>query len=46
MPKADVNGIQLEYDTFGDWRANRVGKVRQNLPFFKELAYEYFTHDA
>jgi len=25
------------------WRANPVGKVRKNLPFFKELAYEYFT---
>lgn len=26
------------------WRSNPVGKVRKNLPFFKELAYEYFTH--
>ena len=25
------------------WRANPIGKVRKNLPFFKELAYEYFT---
>ena len=25
------------------WRANPVGKVRKNLPFFKELAYEHFT---
>jgi putative transposase len=25
------------------WRSNPVGKVRKNLPFFKELAYEYFT---
>jgi len=24
------------------WRSNPVGKVRKNLPFFKELAYEYF----
>jgi putative transposase len=26
------------------WRSNPVGKVRRNLPFFKELAYEHFTH--
>ena len=25
------------------WRSNPVGKVRKNLPFFKELAYENFT---
>lgn len=25
------------------WRSNPVGKVRNNLPFFKELAFEYFT---
>jgi len=25
------------------WRSNPVGKVCKNLPFFKELAYEYFT---
>jgi putative transposase len=25
------------------WRSNPVGKVRKNLSFFKELAYEYFT---
>ena len=25
------------------WRSNPVGKVRKNLPFFIELAYEYFT---
>lgn len=25
------------------WRSNPIGKVRNNLPFFKELAYEYFT---
>jgi len=23
------------------WRSNPVGKVRKNLPFFKELAYEF-----
>jgi len=28
------------------WRSNPVGKVRKNLPFFKELAYEYFTQKA
>ena len=28
------------------WRANPVGKVRKNLPFFKELAYEYFTQKS
>jgi len=28
------------------WRANPVGKVRKNLPFFKELAYEYFTQTS
>ena len=25
------------------WRSNHVGKMRKNLPFFKELAYDYFT---
>jgi len=25
------------------WRSNPIGKVRKNLPFFKKLAYEYFT---
>jgi len=25
------------------WRSTPVGKVRKNLPFFKELAYENFT---
>jgi putative transposase len=25
------------------WKSNPVGKVRQNLPFFKEMASEYFT---
>ncbi|MDD5101139.1 MAG: IS256 family transposase [Syntrophales bacterium] len=25
------------------WRSSPIGKVRKNLPFFKELAYEYFT---
>ncbi len=25
------------------WRANPVGKVRKNLPFFQEMAYEKFT---
>jgi len=25
------------------WRSNPVGKVRKNLPFFQELAYENFT---
>ena len=25
------------------WRSNPVGKVRNNLPFFKELAYDKFT---
>jgi hypothetical protein len=28
------------------WRLNPVGKVRKNLPSFKELAYEYFTQKA
>ena len=26
------------------WRSNPVGKVRNNLPFFKESAYKKFTH--
>ena len=25
------------------WRSNPIGKVRNNLPFFKELAFENFT---
>jgi len=25
------------------WRSSPIGKVRKNLPFFKELAYEHFT---
>jgi putative transposase len=25
------------------WRSNPVGKVRKNLPFFQEVAYETFT---
>ncbi len=25
------------------WRANPVGKVQKNLPFFQEMAYEQFT---
>jgi len=28
------------------WRSNSVGKVRRNLPFFKELAYMNFTHKS
>jgi putative transposase len=28
------------------WRSNPVGKVRKNLPFFKELAYETFTQKS
>jgi putative transposase len=28
------------------WRSNPVGKVRINLPFFKELAYMKFTHKS
>lgn len=27
-------------------RSNPVGKVRENLPFFKELACEYFTQKS
>jgi len=26
------------------WRSNPVGRVRKNLPFFKELVYLNFTH--
>ena len=26
-----------------NWRSKPLGKVRNNLPFLKELAYEYFT---
>ena len=25
------------------WRSNPIGKVPNNLPFFKELAYNNFT---
>jgi len=28
------------------WRSNPVGKVRENLPFFKELAQSKFTHKS
>lgn len=28
------------------WRSNPVRKVRKNLPFFKELAYENFTQKS
>lgn len=28
------------------WRSNPVGKVRNNLPFFKELAYNNFTQNS
>jgi putative transposase len=28
------------------WRSNLVGKVRNNLPFFRELAYEKFTQKS
>ncbi len=28
------------------WRSNPVGKVRRNLPFFKELAYDNFTQKS
>lgn len=28
------------------WRSNPVGKVRNNLPFFKELAYRKFTQKS
>lgn len=28
------------------WRSSPVGKVRKNLPFFKELAYEHFTQKS
>jgi putative transposase len=28
------------------WRSNPVGKVRNNLPLFKELANEYFTQKS
>jgi putative transposase len=28
------------------WRSNPVGKVRKNPPFFKGLAYEYFTQKS
>ena len=28
------------------WRSNPVGRVRNNLPFFKELAYRKFTQKS
>jgi len=28
------------------WRSNPVGKVRKNLPFFKELAQGNFTQNT
>jgi putative transposase len=28
------------------WRSNPVGKVRKNLPFFREFAYEHFTQKS
>jgi putative transposase len=28
------------------WRSNPIGRVCNNLPFFKELAYEKFTHKS
>ena len=28
------------------WRSNPVGKVRNNLPLFRELAHEYFTQKS
>ena len=28
------------------WRSNPIGKVRNNLPFFKELAYNNFTQKS
>jgi len=28
------------------WRSSPVGKVHNNLPFFKELAYKKFTHKS
>jgi putative transposase len=28
------------------WRSNPIGKVRNNLPFLKELAYEKFTQKS
>ncbi|PXF55799.1 MAG: IS256 family transposase, partial [Deltaproteobacteria bacterium] len=28
------------------WRSNPIGKVRNNLPFHKELAYEKFTQKS
>lgn len=33
--------ISLKMELY--WRSNPVGKVRKNLPFFQELAYEKFT---
>jgi hypothetical protein len=34
--------LKMEFN----WRSNPVEKVRENLPFFKELVYEYFTQNA
>ncbi len=28
------------------WRSNPIGKVRNNLPFFKELAFDNFTQNC
>ena len=28
------------------WRSNPIGKVPNNLPFFKELAYNNFTQKS
>lgn len=28
------------------WQSNPIGKVRKNLPFFKELAFDNFTHNS
>jgi len=28
------------------WRSNPIGKVYNNLPFFKELAYDKFTQKS
>ncbi len=34
--------ISLKMELY--WRSSPVGKVRRNLPFFKELAYMNFIH--
>ena len=28
------------------WRSNPIGKVRNNLPFFKELAFDNLTQNS